>query len=496
MRESVAGSSRGHGRLAEKADVLAPFFVGFLLAVFGTYWDDAWHTVKGRDEFLSPPHLALYAGIALAGAAFGLWALLVVRAEGVRGALRRPSLALGVVGVGVALAGGPIDNAWHEAFGRDAVLWSPPHMLGVAGTFAIAAAVLLEMRQSSGRMAGAARTLAGAALLGAAAVSVLEYDTDVPQFDEVFYLPVLATASALALGLIIAADQRRWAATRAAALYTLVLGAVALALSLGGLPAPVLPLLVIPAAGLDVAARRGWARPLAALAYVAALFAVYAPYLNLVAWGVRVDLADVLLGLPLAAAGGAGGLLLAPAKTGARPGSRAVVATAVAVCLLIAPAAALGHDPGQGRALGTAEVRGLVEDRRGSLHVRLLGHCADAAPVRTVGRRAGAVVAGPLVRDGRCSFGGRVTLTAPGRWFVYGEFRHAGARAETWVPLTAGEDGDAIAEARSFYVPPAVQSPATKILAGITLYVLVAVVLVATAALYRRQLRSAHRPAT
>lgn len=108
---------------------------GFLAAITGTYWDDAWHTETGRDSFLIPPHVALYAGIGLSGAALVAWAI-VARERGA-------ALRLGLLGVGVTLASGPVDNAWHEAFGRDAVVWSPPHMLGVAGTIAIAAALLL-----------------------------------------------------------------------------------------------------------------------------------------------------------------------------------------------------------------------------------------------------------------------------------------------------------------------------------------------------------------
>lgn len=35
------------------------------MALFATYWDDSWHTDKGRDEFAIPPHLLLYGGVAL-----------------------------------------------------------------------------------------------------------------------------------------------------------------------------------------------------------------------------------------------------------------------------------------------------------------------------------------------------------------------------------------------------------------------------------------------
>jgi len=56
--------------------------IGFILALFGTYWDDAWHTEEGRDSFFIAPHLVLYAGISLTGGALGFWALLVAREGG------------------------------------------------------------------------------------------------------------------------------------------------------------------------------------------------------------------------------------------------------------------------------------------------------------------------------------------------------------------------------------------------------------------------------
>ena len=46
-------------------------------------------------------------------------------------------LQLAAAGGTVTLATLPVDGAWHAAFGRDAVLWSPPHMLAVFGGLAL-----------------------------------------------------------------------------------------------------------------------------------------------------------------------------------------------------------------------------------------------------------------------------------------------------------------------------------------------------------------------
>src|SRR5919108_2598444 len=114
-----------------------PFILGATLALGGAYWDDATHTEKGRDSFLIPPHIALYAGVTLAGAALVAWALLFARRNGMRAILGQKALLLALLSVAVTLGAGPVDNAWHLAFGRDAVLWSPPHVLGAIGSAAV-----------------------------------------------------------------------------------------------------------------------------------------------------------------------------------------------------------------------------------------------------------------------------------------------------------------------------------------------------------------------
>src|SRR4029453_8623934 len=55
---------------------------------------------------------------------------------------RRPPLLLAAAGGTVTLAALPVDAAWHASFGRDAVLWSPPHMLAVFGSLALLVGLL------------------------------------------------------------------------------------------------------------------------------------------------------------------------------------------------------------------------------------------------------------------------------------------------------------------------------------------------------------------
>lgn len=105
----------------------------------GAQWDIQWHTVVGPDTFFTAPHLMLYVGIASGGIA----ALVVV----LRNTLASPGRAavtgrtiqvfgttapVGFLIAGLGAAGqllyGLTDLWWHEVYGFDATLTSPPHV--------------------------------------------------------------------------------------------------------------------------------------------------------------------------------------------------------------------------------------------------------------------------------------------------------------------------------------------------------------------------------
>lgn len=464
---------------------------GFVAALFGTYWDDAWHTEQGRDSFLAAPHLALYLGITITGGALAGWAALSARRAGVRATLGRPGLVLSLAGAAVTLLAGPGDNAWHLAFGRDSVIWSPPHMLGVAGTLAIAAGLLLELSAGGTRFSRICAVIAASAVLGVGTIPVLEYDTDVPQFDLALYLPVLALGSGFALGLARMALRIPFAASSTALVHAAVMIVIAAASLAAGLPAPTIPLLLVPALALDLAARR--LHPLALAGLVAvALHAAYVPYLNWLKSGVYLEAADVLVSLPLTVlaflvaftltgqglAGPAGGL----------PARRATGAIAVVLLLLSAPPPALGHDPGQGEQLTTADLTAESLGYRATLEGAMAGHCDDLRPRGLVARRSGNTVRAPLRPTSRCGFRGDIGLPDRGRWFLYADLEHRGDSAETWIPVRAGTEEKVSEPSRAVYFPPEVSNPLTKPVAGAAAYGLLAAILVAIPVLYRRQL--------
>jgi hypothetical protein len=481
-------------RLAVPLWVVAVAFAGAMSALAGGYWDDAWHTERGRDDFFIAPHIAIYAGIATAGAALTLWALLVARAQGTAAVWRHKPLALALLSVAVTLASGPIDNAWHLAFGRDAVIWSPPHMLGIAGTLALGAAILAELAGRPERWARPLTVIAGALVLASAGFATVEYDTDVPQFDEVFYLPVLGFGASVGLMLVRVACDGRWAATLSAAVYTVFIAAVGAFLAVVDFPPPALPLLVLPAVAVDAAARRRWHPALTATIYTLALHVAYVPVRNLLGDGVRFDAADVLVGAVLTwlvtvvvFAVAAGARLTPTRRWRAAPATAAVAS--VPLVLLLAPVA-LAHDPGQGEDAGSVAMRVAVAEGRATLTAELPQDvCAATQPTAVVARRGGETLRAALTKRG-CRIQGALALPERGRWFVYAEMRRGGRAVESWLPVSVREGSGRAAEAdRYAYFPPERSDSPVKVIGGVVLYGGMLALLYATFVLIRASRR-------
>ena len=156
-----------------------------MLGGLGVQWDIRWHLLIGRDSFWIAPHLMTYAGVTIAAAlAFGVLGLETLRAR--RGEPRRDGVrALGLVGTpgfhlawwGMALTivAAPVDDLWHRLFGVDVTLWSPPHLLGLAGAQVNTLGCLLialELWPRESRVRRAAFLAGGTLLLAAFYITV------------------------------------------------------------------------------------------------------------------------------------------------------------------------------------------------------------------------------------------------------------------------------------------------------------------------------------
>ena len=429
-----------HDRLTLPATFAAVIGVGGILAIFATYWDEAWHTDIGRDTFWAPPHLLLYGAIAIVGLSVAGWGIAqLVAARSLRIAVsNRPLLAAGAGALG-ALVAAPLDGLWHEAYGRDAVLWSPPHMLAVFGAIAMVFGVLAGLPADRPGL----RVGAGVLLLANALTVVFEYETDVPQFSEVFYLPLLV---GVGLGVAAALDK---VVPRRGAVTTMVLGYVVVRLGvmagLAGLgrSLPDVPVAIVGLALWDIPRT---SRPKKAAAAVIGMTA-----LELLAS------ASGVASQPLAAVATVAVPLMIVATTvlivGTWRAGGVLAAVAVGAALILVPAKpAAAHDPGQGEPVVSVELTAVVDGRQVIMTASPAEHCDDLRPLRIVARRAGEKVSTPLQADEKCSFSASVTVPATGRWFIYVEFEHDDETLEAWLPVAAGTRGYQ-AEQRVLYVP-------------------------------------------
>lgn len=110
--------------------MLALNVVALVAAYLSGHWDAAEHAKGAVDRFWYPPHFGIYFSI-LAAALLSLIGLIVLLRE--RGlpfeTLRHnAALTLIVVANGVSFTGAPFDAWWHNTFGIDLTVWSPPHL--------------------------------------------------------------------------------------------------------------------------------------------------------------------------------------------------------------------------------------------------------------------------------------------------------------------------------------------------------------------------------
>lgn len=163
--------------LAVRRVVLWAVIAAKILALWGLQWDIRWHLRIGRDSAWIPPHLMMYSGVAISVLlCFGMlawdtWRHRGGRAAGgemaVMGFVSTPGFHLAAWGIALTVLAAPIDDLWHRVFGIDVTLWSPPHLLGLGGSFINNAACLLIAGEVYPRRAtmGKAAVIVSAALL-------------------------------------------------------------------------------------------------------------------------------------------------------------------------------------------------------------------------------------------------------------------------------------------------------------------------------------------
>lgn len=202
--------------------------------VAGSIWDISWHISIGRDTFWTPPHLL----IQLCAAIGGLTAVyLIVRSTFGNDPIAR-SASVGVFGLraplGAFMCGwgavamltsAPFDNWWHETYGLDVKVVSPPHILLALGAMGIIyggfALTMAQFNRAASAVTARIETifiaLVGVLMVGSQS-ELIEYSSKVLMHSSVFYRAFTIPFPAQ-LALVRRISTRRWAAVTAAAVY-------------------------------------------------------------------------------------------------------------------------------------------------------------------------------------------------------------------------------------------------------------------------------------
>lgn len=208
----------------------------------GLYWDISWHTSVGRDTFWTPAHLAIQFGAILTGLSCAY--LILSTTFGRNSAAKQSSVRLwsfrGPLGAFISAWGGfamltsaPFDDWWHNAFGLDVKILSPPHVLLVAGVFMMGLGGLILIVARMNRLSGMPRQklsrlflYAGSLLVCLLLMLTYEYTDPTHMHSAIFYR-VVALAIPVALAGMARASGQRWAATKVMGIYTVLwLGAL------------------------------------------------------------------------------------------------------------------------------------------------------------------------------------------------------------------------------------------------------------------------------
>jgi hypothetical protein len=276
-----------------------------LCVMIGVYWDISWHMSIGRDTFWTPAHLVIQAGGLIAGLTSGYVAL---RTTFGRDAAARDSAVtfwgfraplgawVAVWGCFAMVTSAPFDNWWHDAYGLDVRIISPPHSILALGIGAIGIGALLLSVASQNRPGEPTRQrmatwlfiVAGALLLMDRAVMLTEFSGKNQMHGGSYYRAAML-AYPMAIVMMTRASRMKWAGTLTAAIFMGIMLSLMWIVQLfpatpklGPIYQPIThmvamafpALLVVPALGVDFAMQRLRARYLLLAPILSAVFLV------------------------------------------------------------------------------------------------------------------------------------------------------------------------------------------------------------------------------
>jgi hypothetical protein len=211
---------------------------GVVSGMIGGPWDISWHMSIGRDTFWTPAHIMIQMTGVLVGIACGYMILTAtfghdaatqgasVKIWGFRGPL---GAFIAVWGCIAMLTSAPFDNWWHEAYGLDVKIVSPPHTLLSLGSLSIKIGLMALMAGLMSRASDRIRRTLGALLLfiGAGCVAQMGLILTGSTWPTEMHNAACYLAVAIAIPAVLIApawgSQWKWGCTVVAGIYTVVL---------------------------------------------------------------------------------------------------------------------------------------------------------------------------------------------------------------------------------------------------------------------------------
>ena len=210
-----------------------------LCIIVGLIWDISWHTSIGRDGLLAPPHDVIYLGAIFAGL-FSAYQILrttffgspMEKQSSVKfwGIFYGPLGAMFCIWGAIAmLTSAPFDDWWHNTYGLDVVILSPPHTLLALGMMMIQFGAMIAVLSSlhaaksdNGAMHKWLFAIASGLLLTSFYTLFSEYLNKSRSHSALCY-QVGAVLFPLFLIAVVRASKMRWAATATTAVYMFML---------------------------------------------------------------------------------------------------------------------------------------------------------------------------------------------------------------------------------------------------------------------------------
>ncbi len=237
MAQSAAITWAEHAadRTASVPWYITTCIIAITSASIGGIWDISWHKSIGRDTFWTAPHMLIYLCGILAGIScgylilsnsFGRQSAAPAGSVGMWG-FRGPLGAFACAWGGVAMiTSAPFDNWWHDAYGLDVKVLSPPHVLLIVGMLVIRIGTLLLIMGHLNRAEGALHTKLHVLMLYTYTFLLVtsfgifqEYLLRNYMHSALFYL-LMTLGSCFFLAALYRMSDFRWAGTAVAGIYT------------------------------------------------------------------------------------------------------------------------------------------------------------------------------------------------------------------------------------------------------------------------------------